>query len=122
MYLVLVFSPFLVIYGRQVPGDLQIEASYLNGMLAASGIFFALITSFSATRKDSLLPGSLVIMLLMDGALLFIAGGYVFDSAIHRVSPVSTMAWLTASFYANGYTALAILIVRFLGKSQQSST
>lgn len=88
--------------------------------MTATGIFFALIISFTVKQSKAPLPGSLVLMLFVDGVLLFLAGGEVFSYAINRASQLSALAWITASFYANGYTALSMLVLRVFVKPQPS--
>lgn len=120
IYLSLVLMPFLMIYGQRVSWNTQIETSFMSGMMTASGIFFALITSFTVTQRKAPLPGSLVITLFFDGALLFSAGVAVFNSAINRTSQLSTLALITASFNVNGWTALGMLLLRVFEKPQPS--
>jgi hypothetical protein len=51
-------------------------------------------------------------MLFINWALLFVAGNRMFDSAIGRGSLLIALAWITASFNANSYTAGSLLILR----------
>jgi hypothetical protein len=118
-FFLVTFSPFLWIYWQKVPQDVPIDITFVNGLITGSGIFLALITSFVATSRNRSLA-HLVPMLFINWALLFVAGNRMFDSAIGRGSLLMALAWITASFNANSYTAGSLLILRIFVRPQPS--
>jgi hypothetical protein len=118
-FLLVSLSPFLLLYLQKVPGDLPVDITFMSGLITGSGIFFALITSFIATQRNAL-PRELVPMLFMNWALLFLAGSKIFESAIGTTPHSMALAWVTASFNANSYTAGVLLVLRIFVKPRKT--
>jgi hypothetical protein len=113
-YVLVTFSPFLVIFGGKVPIDIEIEPAFISGLITLSGVLVGFVTAIVATRQP--LPSWVAVMLLVNWAWLLITATAIFYCALGISPPIYTMTYTMCSLISNHFTAFTILILRLFSK------
>ena len=106
------FAPFIMIYGVwKIPDTFKGDATFINGLITASGIMFAFTAAMVASQRD--IPYVLKPMLTIDVGTLLYAGLQILDLALNKGTFRITTGFVSASFNANTVTALFAALWRF---------
>ena len=110
LFWLVTLSPFLVMYGRKVPKNVEIDPEFISGLISLSGILVGFVTAIVATRQR--LPSWISAMLLINWALLMYTSNEVFRCALGLSPPIYAATWTMCSLVSNHFTAGTILVLR----------
>jgi hypothetical protein len=113
-YVLVTFSPFLVIFGGKVPIDIEIEPAFISGLITLSGVLVGFVTAIVATKQP--LPLWVNLMILIDWGLILITATEVFEWALGLSLPAYALAWTMLSLISNHLTVVAIFALRLFSK------
>jgi len=118
--LVFYFIPLITVFLRGIPLDTEINPSYLNGMITASGVFLGFLSTIVISKSDTLNYPDYVII-VCDFVFFLTAIMKVFDAQISNKTTVNELVWVVGSIYATSGTVI-LLIVRLkrLANSQRN--
>ena len=113
-YVLVTFSPFLVIFGGKVPIDIEIEPAFISGLITLSGVLVGFVTAIVATKQP--LPSWVTVMLLLNWGFLLFTANEVFRCALGLSPSIYAAAWTMCSLMSNHFTAGVILALRLFSK------
>ncbi|MCD6241886.1 hypothetical protein J7K27_10335 [Candidatus Bathyarchaeota archaeon] len=111
IFLVLLFGfvPFIIAFLYGVSLGSEINPTFLNGMITASGIFLGFISAMSISRSE-LLDYADYLLITVDFAFFFITiSVYIFPAQLRNIITVNELAWITGSLNVNAVTAIILI-------------
>lgn len=110
-------SPWALIFWLWgVPKDIDIEPTFINGLITFSGILTGFITT--AVARQPRLPFSILLMIFANWALLLYAATDVLRCAVGQTNPIFAIIEIMRSIFSNHFTAGSLIILNLSGRRQ----
>jgi len=111
VFFLISLSPFFLVSYYGIPFNKEIgvtEATYVNGLITASGVFLGFITTVVISKRETL-EHYHWLLIIFDFFLFFSATNSLFNNLLFGKPTISELVMIESSLNANSITAIAII-------------